>query len=156
MTLRPVSLPCSFTLLGLLPQGAVDHGQLWRGVVVEGDGAGEAGAQAGVAVQEAVYLPGVAGDDDAEPAAVVLHQLEQGIHRLPPKVVAATTRTGADEAVGLVDEQHAIESQGDGVAYGGPVPTRQFQRPVWPASEFASLHQSMVDCTSPSRAPHTS
>ena len=46
---------------------------------------------------------------------MVLHQLKQGVHGLPAEVVAAAGG-GADQAVGFVDEQHAVQRQVDGVA----------------------------------------
>jgi hypothetical protein len=48
----------------------------------------------------------VAGGDDREPVAVVLHALEQLDDRLGAEVALAV---GAHETVGLVEEQHAVE-----------------------------------------------
>ena len=51
------------------------------------------------------HLVGVAGDDDRQVVAVVLHQLDQLGDGLGPEVAAALGR----QRVGLVDEQHAAE-----------------------------------------------
>src|SRR5208282_3442429 len=90
-----------------------DRHELVGRVILEQDGAGEAGAQTGIGVEEAAHLAGIAGDNDAEPVAVVLHQLEQGVDRLAAEVGAVM---GGSEAVGLVDEEDAVEGCLDGLA----------------------------------------
>ena len=99
MSAQASSSACSAAALRRKPpasgQTAIDRGQFARIVIGEGDGAGEARAQAGIAVEEAAHLAGVAGDDDAEPVAMVLHQLEQGLDRLPAEIVTDTGVRGA-------------------------------------------------------------
>src|SRR5208282_6868142 len=90
-----------------------DRHELVGRVILEQDGAGEAGAQTGIGVEEAAHLAGIAGDNDAEPVAMVLHQLEQGVDRLAAEVGAVM---GGSEAVGLIDEEDAVEGGLDGVA----------------------------------------
>ncbi len=86
---------------------ADDRDQLVGGVVGELDAAREAGGQARVGGEERLHLLGVAGDDDDHLVAVVLHQLQQGVHGLPAEVVAGRLARG--EGVRLVDEQHTAQ-----------------------------------------------
>src|SRR5208282_1919865 len=83
-----------------------DRHELVGRVILEQDGAGEAGAQTGIGVEEAAHLAGVAGDDDAEPVAMILHQLEQGVDRLAAEVGPVM---GGSEAIGLIYEEDAVE-----------------------------------------------
>ena len=64
---------------------------------------GDSGAEAGIGLEELVHPVGVAGQDDHQVVALVLHDLEQDLDRLLP-VVAFVIR--AIEVIGLVDEQH--------------------------------------------------
>ena len=71
-----------------------DQHQLVGRVVLELERLGEPGGQAGVGVQEVEHLVGVAGDDDGDLVAVVLHQLDQRVDRLLAEVGTAAGRTG--------------------------------------------------------------
>jgi len=62
------------------------------------------GAHAGIGLEERVHPVLVAGQDDHQVLALVLHDLEQDLDGLLP-VVALVLR--AVQVVGLVDEQHA-------------------------------------------------
>ena len=93
-------------------QPARDLEQVVRRVVGEGDLAREAGAQAGVRVEEGAHQPRVAGDDDDEPVAVVLHPLQERLDRLGAEVEAPVPAAGR-ERVRLVDEEHAVERAPD-------------------------------------------
>ena len=101
-------------LLGLGGQLVVGAGrdrpqnldQLVVGVVVELDRGGEAAGQARVLGDERDHGVGVAGHDDDEVLAVVLHLLDEGVDRLLGELVAG-------EGVRLVDEQHAVDGLGD-------------------------------------------
>jgi hypothetical protein len=46
---------------------------------------------------------------------MVLHQLEQGLDRLPPEIRTETGVRG--QRIGFIDEQHAIEGGGHGLAH---------------------------------------
>ncbi len=91
-----------------------DGHQLADRVVGELDGPGEAGGQTRVGGEEAAHLVGVAGGDDDDVVAVVLHQLEQGVDRLPAEVGAGALAVG-HEGVRLVDEQHTAEGVVEGL-----------------------------------------
>ena len=70
---------------------------------------GEAAAQARVAVDEVAHLVVVAGDDDREVVAVLLHEL----HERRDGLVAEVDEAALGERVRLVDEQHATERPTD-------------------------------------------
>ena len=76
--------------------------ELVVGVVLELDRGAEPAGQAGVAAMNVAIGAGVAGDDDHQVVAAVLHLLDQGVDRLGAVLVAG-------QAVGLVDEQHPAE-----------------------------------------------
>ena len=59
-----------------------DREQLAVVIVGEVDVMGDARAEAGVGLEEPVHLVGVAGEDDDEVVAVVLHHLQQDLDRL--------------------------------------------------------------------------
>ena len=82
-----------------------DLDELVRGVVGEVDEPREAALQSGVGVDEFLHLRRVAGGDQGEVVAVVLHVLDDGVDRLPAEVLLAAT----SEGVRLVDEQRAAE-----------------------------------------------
>ena len=71
-----------------------DLEQIGRRVVGERDLAGEAGAQARVRVEEGAHQPRIAGDDDDEAVAVVLHPLQQRLDRLGAEVEPAVAAAG--------------------------------------------------------------
>lgn len=83
-----------------------DLGDLVGGVVLELEGVGDPGAQAGVHVEEVLHLVGVAGEDHHDVAAVVLHEFEDGVDGLGSVAPAPGLLV---EAVCLVDEQDAAE-----------------------------------------------
>ena len=60
-------------------------------VVGEVDLAREARAQAGIRLEEVVHQARVAGNDDDQPLAIVLHPLEQRLHRLGAEAPARVT-----------------------------------------------------------------
>ncbi len=82
-----------------LGEGVEDRGDLVVGVVVERDRRAEPAREAGIGVDEPRHRRGIAGDDDDELVALVLHLLDEGVDGLLPVLVAR-------EGVGLVDEQH--------------------------------------------------
>ena len=82
-----------------------DGDQLVVGVVGKRDRAGEAALQPGVGVDEVGHLGGVAGGDDGQIVAVVLHELHQRVDGLAPEVVVAA----ACQGVRLVDQQHPAQ-----------------------------------------------
>ena len=59
----------------------------------------------GLALMNSSISRRVAGGDQGEIVAVVLHVLDNGVDRLPPEVLLAA----AGEGIGLVDEQRAAE-----------------------------------------------
>ena len=59
----------------------------------------------GLASMKLAHLVRVAGDDDGEIVAVVLHELDERVDRLAAEVVLAAAR----QRVRLVDQQHAAE-----------------------------------------------
>ena len=59
----------------------------------------------GLASMKSCHLGRVAGGDQGEVVAVVLHELDDRVDRLPPEVLLAA----AGEGVRLVDEQRAAE-----------------------------------------------
>lgn len=89
---------------GVLAHGLEDLQELVGVVVFEVYVFVEAGAQAGVGVDEAGHELGVAGDDDDEVVAVVFHGFEEGVDGFAAVVVAAG---GVGEGVGFVDEEDA-------------------------------------------------
>ena len=96
--------------LGELDLGGRGHAleyldQLGRRVVREVDVVGEPAAQSRVRVDEPLHLLRVAGGDDRQVVAVVLHQLDQLGDRLGPELPAALHR----QRVRLVDEQDATD-----------------------------------------------
>ena len=77
----------------------------FAGVVVgELDEARETGMQAGVGIDEMLHRFRIAGHDDDEPFAVVLHALQQRLDGLRAEVGLVL-----GQAVGLVDEEDAVE-----------------------------------------------
>ena len=82
-----------------------DLDELVGGVVGEVDEPREAALQSGVGVDERLHLRRVAGGDQGEVVAVVLHVLDDGVDRLPAEVLLAA----ASEGVGLVDQQRPAE-----------------------------------------------
>ena len=85
---------------------ALEHlDELGRAVVREVDVVGEPAAQTGVRVDERAHLVRVAGDDDRQVVAVVLHQLDQHRDRLGAELAGPFL----GERVGLVDEQDATD-----------------------------------------------
>ena len=82
-----------------------DRDELLGRVVGEVDGAHEAALQAGVGVDQLGHLVRVAGGDDRQVVAVVLHELDDRVDRLPPEVLLAAP----GERIGLVDEQRPAE-----------------------------------------------
>ena len=74
----------------------------------EVDGLAEAAAQARIAVDEAAHLVAVAGDDHDDAVAIVLHEFQQRVDRFLAEVGTAAAGRGG-EAIGLVDEQDAVE-----------------------------------------------
>ncbi len=89
---------------GLFGNKAQDGGHFVLRVVLEVDERAEPALQATVGLEEVVHLLLVAGHDNHQVVAVVLHLLQQGVHGLGAKVVAA-----AVERVGLVDKEHAAQ-----------------------------------------------
>lgn len=89
-----------------------DGDQLVDRVVRELDGPGEPGGQAGVGVEEPPHQLRVAGDDDDQLVAVVLHHLHQRVDGLLPEVGPGAARAGG-ERVRLVDEQGPTQRPGD-------------------------------------------
>src|SRR4051794_31923137 len=87
-----------------------DRQQVDRRVVGKRDLSRESRAQARIRLEEAVHQSWVAGDDDDEPVAEVLHPLEQRLDRLRPEVEAAADRR---ERIGLVDEEDAVQRTAD-------------------------------------------
>ena len=83
-----------------------DPHELVGRVVLEGDEVREARPQPRVRAQELLHEVSVAGDDDHKVVAVVLHGLEQRVHRLLAEVAVALAHR---ERVRLVDEEHAAE-----------------------------------------------
>ena len=57
-----------------------------------------------------MHETGIAGHDDDEAVAVVLHPFEQGLDRLGPEILALVRRR---ERVCLVDEENAVERTPD-------------------------------------------
>ncbi len=88
----------------LLQHGFGDGHELVRGVVGEVDVVGDAGAEAGVGGEELVHAVRVAGEDDDEVVAAVLHDLEEDLDGFLAVVALVF---GAEEVVGLVDEEDA-------------------------------------------------
>ena len=84
-----------------------DFGQFVRIVGRKLDGLAEAAAQAGIAVDEAAHFVAIAGDDHDDAVAIVFHELQQRIDRFLAEIVTVAVPRG--EAVGLVDEQDAVE-----------------------------------------------
>jgi hypothetical protein len=84
-----------------------DGKQLGRLVVgkVDDVGGGGSAAQAGVGAEELLHLVGVAGNDQYESAAVVLHTAEQCVDGFLSEAAAALVT----EPVRLVDEQHSVQ-----------------------------------------------
>ena len=89
-------------------RGPGEREQLGRGVPGEPDPDREPRVQPGIAGQEVLHLPVVAGQDDDEPVAVVLGALEQRLDRLVAEPVAVPFAV-VDQAVGLIDEQHPTQ-----------------------------------------------
>ena len=94
----------------LLPgRHAPEDFRQFAGVVArEIHGLAEAAAQARIAVDEAAHFVAVARDDDDDAVAIVLHEFQQGVDRFLAEVLTAAFAAGA-QAVGLVDEQDAVE-----------------------------------------------
>ena len=83
-----------------------DPAQLDGRVVAKRDGPAETGGEAGIALQQALDGPRVAGQRHDEPLAVVFHAFEQGLDRLGAERVLAAL---GHQAVGLVDEQDPVQ-----------------------------------------------
>src|SRR5829696_3877229 len=96
-------------VFGIAGEVPADRHELLCRVIGKHDLAGEARLQTGIRLQETAHQRGVAGDDHDEPVAVVLHPLQQRLHRLGPEVA----RLAAGECVRLVDEEHAVERSPD-------------------------------------------
>src|SRR5260370_141261 len=83
-----------------------DLHQLSRIVVLELHRPREPRREPRIGVDEPAHLVRVARDDHDHVVAAVLHQLHQGVDRLPAEVRPAAGISGGP-GVGLVDEQHA-------------------------------------------------
>jgi hypothetical protein len=83
-----------------------DLEQLEAGVVGKVDVMSDARRHPGVEPEEAVHAVPIAGQDDDEPLAVVLHHLEEDLDRLDAVVALVV---GAVEVISLIDEQYAAE-----------------------------------------------
>ena len=82
-----------------------DLDELVRRVVGKIDEPGEPTLQPGVGVDELGHLGWVAGGNEGEVVAVILHVLDDGVDGFSAEVVVAT----AGKSVSLVDEQRAAE-----------------------------------------------
>jgi hypothetical protein len=87
--------------------------QLAGRVVGKDDLAREPRAEPGIRVEERPHEARVAGDDHDQPVPVVLHPLEERLHRLGAEVETSVA-LARRERVGLVDEEHAVECAPDG------------------------------------------
>src|SRR6202022_773066 len=72
----------------------------------EVDGLGEPARKAGIARDEAMHLGWIARDDDDEPVAMIFHIFEQCFDGLAAEIAFPF---GRGQAVGLIDEENAIE-----------------------------------------------
>ena len=86
---------------------AEDFAQLVGAVAREIDGLGETAGKSRIGVDEAPHLVGVTGDDHHDAVAVVLHEFQQRVDRLPAEIPARSRR--ARQRIGLVDEENSIE-----------------------------------------------
>ncbi|MDQ0773877.1 hypothetical protein QF026_002343 [Streptomyces aurantiacus] len=107
--------PLAQLVLVLAAHGLHDRDQFGHRVVLELDGPREAGGQTRVGAEEGLHLAGVAGRDHHHVVAVVLHQFQDGVHRLAAEVGAAVAAVRG-QRVRLVDEQHAAERPLEGLA----------------------------------------
>ena len=81
-----------------------DRLEIGVGVIGKFDVVGDARAEARIGMEETVHLVGVAGENNHEIVAIVLHHLQQNLDRLLPVVALVLLPI---EIVGLVDEQYA-------------------------------------------------
>jgi hypothetical protein len=83
-----------------------DGGQVIEAVGGEVEVVGDPGAHSGIGAEELVHPVLVAGQDDHQLVAVVLHHLQQDVDRFLALVPGVA---GAVQVVGLVDEQHPAQ-----------------------------------------------
>src|SRR5439155_21144615 len=76
------------------------------------DSLGESAREARIAGNEAAHFVRIAGDNNDQAVAVILHKLEQRLDGLAPEI---TLPPSGGKAVGLVDEQNSIECRAPNV-----------------------------------------